>query len=100
MRYGESWLDVISVENGSREIVFSTKNIDEAIDYANDLNEKGKQVYINANEITKQRIEREVIDMWNGYEPYETVIEEQEQQPKKRNKKKFDPKKAKKSYHF
>lgn len=68
--YGETWLDIIVLEHGSREIYTSTKDEDEAMKILKMLLSEGKAAYISKNAVTYTKIERDVIDPNNNYISY------------------------------
>ena len=92
---GSKWYDVIDRTDGSREIVFSTKNVDEAIERAEKLHNEDRQVYINEISIDlRGMLSLEVIDNWDGYVPYEVKYDEEVIPKKKTKKKKLSGKKT------
>lgn len=75
---GTEWYDVIDRTTGSREIVFSSKHLELAIEQAELLAVEGKQVYIKKMTIDMQcMLKMEVIDNWGGYVPYTVKMGEE-----------------------
>lgn len=92
---GSTWYDVIDRTDGSREIVFSSKILDEAIEHAEQLHQNKHQVYINEISIDlRGMLTLEVIDNWDGYVPYEVKYDEEVVPKKKTKKKKLSGKKT------
>ena len=90
---GSTWYDVIDRTDGSREIVFSTKLEQEALDKVDELHNSGHIVYI-AHFQVEEWLKREIIDPYDGYVSYTVQLGiDEPTTPVKKKKRKSEPKK-------
>lgn len=98
--WNEEWYDVIVRENGERNIEFSCKEEEDAMNKAKEFHENGAKTYIAHFTMVKSKLSREIIDPFGGYKPYEMLLENETPKTKVKKKKHVSGRDMKKSFKF
>lgn len=96
------WYDVIDITHGSREIAFSCKELDKAMEKAEILHNEGNLVYIKffSLEPEKGNLVSKLIDPYENFVPYVVIFDEDEIRNPSKKRKQRKNKEHKKEYKF